>query len=57
MTRGQIPSPWQAGQYENPVPELTLSPQSGTMNSATFLSLQRWSELEFLKNLWGLGTE
>jgi hypothetical protein len=26
---------WLAGRYDNPMPELTLSPQSGTMNSAT----------------------
>jgi hypothetical protein len=26
---------WLAGRYDNPMPELTLFPQSGTINSAT----------------------
>ncbi len=51
MTRSQTHSPWLAGQYDNPMPELTVS------IPVRDYELFYCPELEFLKSLWGLRTE
>jgi hypothetical protein len=46
-----------AGQYDNPMPELTLSPRSGSMNSATALTfLKVMCQLRGMGRLVGMQT-